>query len=311
TGLYAKFDERELACGVIEYKPAYQLWSDAAEKRRFVSLPPGKKVDASDPDAFVFPVGTQFWKEFRIKATSGKERMGETRLLKKTEDGWLYSSYVWSEDEKNAIQMNNAAGVPNLYGTGHTVPNRDQCNECHIGRTDSILGWDALMLGPGAEGITREKLVELDLIEPGANLELTIPGNEVERAALAYLHANCGISCHNELQTSKARETGMYLRLEKSELATVSATDAFRSSMNKVPSPNAKLIGLPTITGSWVGIRPRDPERSLIIARQKLRGVDGQMPRIGTNKPDETGIKVTTDWIKAMTTAGGYPEPVK
>jgi hypothetical protein len=133
----------------------------------------------------------------------------------------------------------------------------------------------------------------------------------ISRAALGYLHANCGVSCHNELQTSKARETGMYLRLEKGELGSVAATDTFRSSMNKVPSPNAKLGGLPTITGTWVGIRPGDPTRSLLIARQKLRGPEGQMPRIATNKVDDTGVKLTTDWIQAMTPDAGYPAPAK
>jgi hypothetical protein len=34
------------------------------------------------------------------------------------------------------------------------------------------------------------------------------------------------------------------------------------------------------------------------------------MPRIATNKVDETGVKLTSDWIKAMTPAGGYPSPV-
>jgi hypothetical protein len=309
TGLYGDFDTKKLACGLLEYKPAYQLWSDGAEKRRWASIPAGKKIDVSDPDAFVFPAGTKFFKEFRVKGSNGVERMAETRLLQKSADGWIYTSYVWSEDEKSATQMNNMVGVKDLYGTGHVVPNRDQCNECHGGRKDLILGWDALLLGPGAEGVTRETLVSLGLVDGGAKLDLSIPGNDVERAALGYLHANCGISCHNALPDSKARDSGLYLRLEKGELTSVQTTDAFTSGMNKTPSANAKLDGLPSITGKWVGIRPTDPTRSLLVVRQKLRGVDGQMPRIATNIVDDTGVQLTTDWIKSMTTAAGYPAP--
>ncbi|AUX24082.1 hypothetical protein SOCEGT47_046150 [Sorangium cellulosum] len=308
TGLYGDFDKRELACGVLEYKPAIELWSDAAAKRRFVSIPKGQKVDASDPDAFMYPVGTQFWKEFRVQRADGAMRLAETRLLRKTEDGWLYTSYVWSEDEREAIQMVNAEGVPDLYGTGHTVPTRDQCKECHSGRTDFILGWDAFMLGPGAEGLTRESLVELGLIEGGSDLALSIPGNEVERQALGYLHANCGVSCHNEAVDAPARDTGLFLRLEKDDLASVLTTDAVRTGVNKRPDDNAKFEGLEiTDPAHWYAIRPGDPARSLLVARQEMRGFEGQMPRIGTNKVDPTGVQVVTRWIQEMTQEAGYP----
>jgi hypothetical protein len=308
TGLYGNPARKQVACGLLEYTPAYVLWSDDAEKHRYASIPAGKKIDVSDPDTFVFPDGTKFWKEFSVKGQDGVVRLAETRLLQKSPDGWLYTSYVWNAAQTEAIQMNNMTGVAkqDVGGTSHTVPTRDQCNECHGGRGDQILGFDALMLGPGALGITRDKLVELDLVT-GEIPALAIPGNDVEKAALGYLHANCGISCHNEKPTSKGFDSGLFLKLEKGELASVSATDAFRSGMNKMPSQNAKLEGLPPIKGSWLGIAPGLPDRSLLVARQRLRGVEGQMPRIGTNIADQAGIKMVVDWIAAMTTAGGYP----
>lgn len=310
TGLYGNFEKRELACGVIEYKPAYELWSDGAVKRRFVSIPKGAKVNASDPDSFIYPDGTQFWKEFALMGADGQMRLGETRLLRKTPDGWLYTSYVWSEDQSQAIQMPNEFGVTDLHGTGHTVPTRDQCKECHSGRDDFILGWDAMMLGPGAEGMTREKLVELDLLDPGHDLALSIPGNDLERQALGFLHANCGVSCHNDHPDAAARDTGLYLRLEKGELDSVAMTDAVRTGANKAPGDNAKFEGLENQDPAyWYAIRPGDPDRSLLVARQKLRGFEGQMPRIGTNQVDEAGVQLITRWIEEMTEAGGYPPP--
>jgi len=309
TGLYANLDERVTACNVLEYKPALELWSDAAEKRRWVSLPKGTKVDVSDPNDFVFPAGTQFWKEFRVQGSDGAMRLAETRLLRKTDDGWLRTSYVWSEDQSEAIQMDNALGVPNLYGTGHTVPNRDQCADCHVGRKDEILGWDALMLGPGATGLTREKLVELDMVE-GGSLELAIPGNEIEKAALGYMHANCGVSCHNETAMAKAKDTGLYLRLEAGELDSVQTTDAFKTSFKR-PAENAKYEGLMNMMPEyWYDIRPGDPARSLMIARQTMRGTEAQMPRIGTNKVDDAGVQAVTRWIESMTRDAGYPAPM-
>jgi hypothetical protein len=292
TGLYKR--GTEIADGLIEYEPAFVLWSDGAEKRRFVSLPAGKKIDVSDPDAFVFPEGTKFWKEFSVLGADFTSRRVETRLLQKGPDGWLYTSYVWNAAQTEAIQMDNMNGVPNLDvgGTSHVVPNRDQCNECHGGRADQILGFDALMLVGNSN---------LAALFEGALPAVTIPGNAVEKAALGYLHANCGISCHNDGPNAKARDSGLFLRLEQGELASVRATDAWKA-INKQPSPNAKLDGLPTIQGSWVAIRPGFPDRSLLVARQRIRGFESQMPRIGTKIVDEQGIQKVADWIEAIPT---------
>jgi hypothetical protein len=297
TGLYGRPEKRETSCGVVEFAPAFALWSDGATKRRFIHVPDGQKIDVSNPDAFVYPNGTKVWKEF---SSADGERRLETRLIEKTADGWLYTSYVWNAAQTEALQMDNTLGVPDLDGTGHVVPTRDQCAECHGGRDDFVLGWDALMLGP-------TMTPELAALIEGELPALTIPGNEVEQAALGYLHANCGISCHNGNPNAKARDSGLQLRLEQGELDSVQSTDAFRTGMNKVPSPNAKLDGLEPIPKSWRGIRPGQPQFSLLVARQKLRGFEGQMPRIGTKVVDEAGVQKVTDWIESMTTAGGYP----
>jgi hypothetical protein len=67
TGLYEDFAARRVAADVLPYTPQYPLWSDGATKRRWIRLPPGAAIDASDPDAWVFPVGTKLWKEFSFE----------------------------------------------------------------------------------------------------------------------------------------------------------------------------------------------------------------------------------------------------
>jgi hypothetical protein len=311
TGLYGDWEARALACGVSAYAPAYALWSDGADKQRYVALPEGMAVDVSDPDAFLFPVGTSFWKEFRL--TDG--RRAETRLLRKSEAGWIYTSYVWTEDETNAVQNND--GVPNLYESGHTVPSRAQCKECHAGRPDYVLGWDAFLLGPGATGITRETLLERDLVEWDGResgtpnpLTVTVPGDDVERAALGYLHANCGASCHNDTSAALALESGLFLNLDADLTGSVQESPAFATGNGRTPSPNAPLQGLPTpAAGPFVDLRPLDPERSLLVARMNVRGVDAQMPRVATNRVDADGVAKVVAWIEQMTVERGYPAP--
>lgn len=318
TGLYEDWPDRTLRCGVTEYEPAYPLWSDGLEKRRFVWLPPGKTVDVTDPDDFRYPVGTQFWKEFGFAREDGTVQLAETRLLRKVSNGWMYTSYVWLPDGSNAIQENE--GVLDWNGTGHSVPSRNQCKECHAGRNDFVLGWDGIMLGAGATGLTRESLLSSGLVHWDGQadgvtnpLDVAIPGDAVEQAALGYLHSNCGVSCHNETDDALGLETGYFMRLDADTLASVQTTDTFNTGLHKTPLPNAPLSELPPPPGggSYVNLRPLDTERSLLLVRMKLRSVEAAMPRLGTNVVDADGVAAVQAWIEAMTPERGYPAPVE
>jgi hypothetical protein len=303
TGLYGDWEARQLACGVVPYEPAHELWSDGAEKHRFVSLPPDATIDTSDPDGFVYPVGTQFWKEFRVGAP-GRQRIGETRIMRKTAEGWLYTTYVWSEDGGTAFQENE--GVENLLGTLHTVPTRQQCRDCHAGRPDFVLGWDPILLGAGATGVTRETLATSNVLS--APVSGQIPGTEVERAALAYLHTNCGVSCHNDTAEAIGRLSGLWLRLDADRLGSVRQTDAVTTGINRTPSPNVELVGLTPPAGGFYDFRPLDSGRSLAVAKMNVRGAGAtSMPPIGTNQVDSAGLTAVVAWVNQMTVERGYP----
>ncbi|MGH7269910.1 MAG: hypothetical protein ACREJ3_05715, partial [Polyangiaceae bacterium] len=64
TGLYSNVATKELAVGVRAYAPAVPLWADYADKGRWIWLPPGTKIDASNPNEWTFPVGTKVFKQF-------------------------------------------------------------------------------------------------------------------------------------------------------------------------------------------------------------------------------------------------------
>ncbi len=314
TGLYTDFAARQVACGVHAYAPAYALWSDDADKQRYLWLPPGTQIDVSNPDAFVFPEGTRLWKEFRI-VDGDHKRLGETRLIVKRKEFWSATTYVWSPDGKTAIQTNT--GVANLDGTGHTVPTRDQCRQCHVGRADFVLGFDPILLGPGASGLTMRAMHEQDLLTvgsagsaavPSGLLQAVAPGDAVEQAALGYLHVNCGISCHSQEPFAEGRMNGLDLRLEHGEYAEVPSTDAFRSAINQAYDAKAQLP-TPVPPGGYLRVRPTDATRSLVLARMKVRGPE-QMPRIGTNVVDALGVMAVEAWIEQMTPERGYPAPL-
>jgi hypothetical protein len=305
TGLYSNWEERALRCGVTPYAPAHELWADGAGKQRYVWLPPGQTIDASDPNHFDYPVGTRFWKEFHV-GSDGSQTLGETRYMLRSEAGWLYTAYVWNEDGMTATQQND--GVEDLFGTGHSVPSREQCRTCHMGRPEFILGWDFVMLGEGATGVTARTLAEQGLLtgHDPALLDIELPGDAVEKAALAYLHANCGVSCHNTTTNAVGNPSGLYLNLEVSALESP-LTTAAAAGINHIPAPNAKIGGLPEMT--WYDFRPGDPERSLVLARMSVRGSDTGMPPLGTHVVDQAGVDAVRAWIESMTEERGYPPP--
>jgi hypothetical protein len=286
TGLYGDWAKKTPACGVKAYRPAHELWSDGDKKQRWFQLPEGSHVDAARPEAFVYPIGTQFWKEFKVEA-NGELRLAETRLLRKVSDarnGWVYTSYVWDGDK--AIQTND--GAKDVAGTDHVVPNLDQCRQCHSGREDFILGWDPIMLGAGAQGVTFEQLVANGTLQ-NAPAAPSLPGTDAQALALAYLHANCGISCHNP--GGDAKDSGLFMRLDLEKLQSVMSTPTFATGLYKKPWENAKTGTLmPPPDMGFVDLAPGRPDASLVLVRMQTRGSEAQMPPVGSLHVDEQGV---------------------
>lgn len=153
------------------FTPHYPLWSDGTRKRRWISLPPGARIDPSQPDAWEFPPGTRLWKEF------GYGRPIETRYIERAADGsWRFATYIWN-DEGTRATLAPAEGlelaVGDAPGGKYVIPSRDDCLACHEGPAVPVLGYSAVQLGG----------------------TITAPTEEARRA-LAYLHGNCG-HCHN------------------------------------------------------------------------------------------------------------------
>ena len=148
TGLYADFDRRVVDPANIAFAPQYPLWTDGAVKRRWVRLPPGTVINASDPDAWVFPAGTRFWKEFAFGG-----RPVETRYIERLPDGqWLFVAYVWSAGRArgDAGAGNGPARRLSAVGGGrsHAIPAVSDCHVCHGTGSAPILGFGLLQLSP-------------------------------------------------------------------------------------------------------------------------------------------------------------------
>ena len=291
TGLYADLASKQLAPGVEPYAPAVPLWSDGADKQRWVSLPPGTIIDTSNPNEWVFPVGTRFWKQFSL---NGKRI--ETRLWQKVRsDFWVHAAYAWNADESAAVQT--AGGdIPFEGGTYH-IPTQDECEKCHRGRTEHILGFEEVELGlPGATGITLADLVARGRLSVPRRTSLSIgdDGTGAAAPALGWLHANCGITCHNANSIAIAYPSGLRFRLDPTQLDGRPSND-FDSLKT--------AVGVAVNAANWKGqvrIVPGEPDNSLLYFLISHRGSGMQMPPIATRIVDQANVAVVGRWISLM-----------
>lgn len=298
TGLYADIASGIISPAVQEYRPAGELWSDGAVKRRWVYLPPGTTIDTSDMDYWEYPVGTRLWKEFVRDGVRV-----ETRLLYKVGPvEWYTMPYIWLDDDSDAEAA--PFGQNNARGTAHDVPRALDCLKCHDGMPDKVLGFSALQLDHDLGGLTLDDLVQQGaLSNPPANPPagagtpyFPLPGDAAAQGALRYLHANCG-GCHNP--RSYVDDVVVELRLAVGQLDAVESTPAFTSTVGVETS---SLFPPP---GTTVIIDPGNLETSGLYQRVNSRLQVYSMPPIGTELLDDAGVAAIGAWIQALTPIGG------
>ena len=302
TGLYEDWAARRISPDARAFAPGTPLWSDGARKQRWIHLPPGT-IDASNPDEWVFPVGTKAWKEFSLG-----ERRIETRLFEKVAPSrWIRATYVWSADGSSAGRYDR--GVSNFEGTGYSIPSVSDCDKCHEGRLDRLLGFEAFGLGePKASGLTLPVLIQEARITSSAGTAGMLNAAQLPpalsaptRAALSWMHSNCGTSCHNRAADSTGMATKMFLRLETAQLAQAA------SGSNAPLDPVSTTVGIRARTAKWSGslrVSGGAPLDSLLFRLATSRGPE-QMPPILSHLPDPEGTRVLREWINSL--PSGFP----
>jgi hypothetical protein len=305
TGLYLRHDAQKHAPSAIPYKPGVTLWSDGADKSRYLYLPPATQIDTSDMDAWKFPVGTKAWKEFRVDGA-----LVETRLLwKRDASKWESGTYVWNASGTEAPLNGQRKGT--ILASGYEIPTARDCGKCHHGGSDQLLGVEAVALAlPAAEGVTLTRLAtEGRLSHAPSDSTIALPEDSTGKAALAlgYLHANCGMPCHSS--RGLGDETRLVLRLRAGEFwpntnadagaptlpTPVAMTDIYRATVDQDPTTASVAAAFPGARR----ITPGSHEQSLIWLLAHVRG-NYQMPPLVSHRVDEVGTQALADWIDAL-----------
>jgi uncharacterized repeat protein (TIGR03806 family) len=312
TGLFASMKEHTPAAGLIPYDVNVPLWSDGAEKERYIALPEPGRVRFSESGSWQFPLGTVLVKTFSLEMRRGdaaSRRRLETRLMVHGAAGWFGTTYVWNDDETEAALLDGylerSFRIETLEGEVEQTwyfPSRTDCMTCHSRVKGHVLGLDTRQLnrrfaGRGENQLLRfERLGVFDAPLPRDPFALeAYPDWQDESApaealARAYLDTNCSF-CH---APGGAGLTPLDLRFH-SRLASTALLAAARPAA--------------TAEGEPAPLLPGDPDGSPLVLRLLARrsqhrpGVSrppGPMPPLATELVDERAVGVLRRWIAGM-----------
>jgi uncharacterized repeat protein (TIGR03806 family) len=298
TGCVDPTDAKKPASGVIPYGPASPLWSDGAEKERYMAVPDGKTITVLPDGDFDYPIGTVMMKVFKV----GGKRV-ETRLLIRHDDGgWAGYTYEWNDAETDATLLvsskSKTVGTQTWY-----YPTRAECMRCHTDAANRTLGPEIGQLNFDfaytTTNRTANQLKTLDHIgmftkSIGPVDQLANYPNPLgtvgtpETRAKAYLHANCSM-CHRPNGGGGGNMDFRY----STDLGSMQTCNA---------TPSAGDLG---IAGAKVLV-PGDPTHSLIVQRPS-RVDANRMPPLASSVVDTAGVGVLTQWVQGLSTC---PAPI-
>jgi uncharacterized repeat protein (TIGR03806 family) len=282
--------------GMIPYSVNAALWSDGADKERFLAIPDGGKIRIGSDGDWDFPNGTVLIKTFRF---DGKRI--ETRLFMRHGDGeWAGYSYEWNSDETDATLVPDGGKsrmVGKMNDVEWTYPSRSDCTKCHTAQAGFSLGLETAQLNRTqlySNGRRANQLVtfahiglfDAPLTGPVDKLpRLADPsgsdGTPTERAR-AYLHGNCA-NCHRP---------GVVPDVDLDLRATIALADTHGCDVVPIKGsiglgPGGKLIA------------PGHRELPMLPLRMQLLN-SNRMPPVASSIVDSDGVRLVEGWIAAM-----------
>jgi uncharacterized repeat protein (TIGR03806 family) len=278
------------AGNTIEYDVNMPLWSDGADKRRWLSLPDGAQIHVNADGDWDLPAGTVLMKEFSV----GGQRV-ETRLFVHHDDGdWAGYSYEWLPDQSDAVLL--SAAKTKVLGNGQSwyFPSRNDCLRCHTVAAGRSLGLETAQMNRDAPDGSGNQLDELDGMglfdAPLGAAPAMLPSfpqmddanAPVTDKARAYLHANCSF-CHRMGGPGRVPP-------DWRDSLTLAQTGACNAT------PQDGDLG---VMGAMV-VAPGMPAASVTSLR--MRALDAnRMPPLASHVVDAAGTGLIDAWISSLT----------
>lgn len=294
--------------GVIPYEPTSELFTDYAEKNRFLWLPEGTKASySSDSENLNLPVGSALIKTFyynNVLPTNSKKII-ETRVMIRKANGWIFAEYVWNDEQTDALLQEVGSTIPLSWNDenniNHTIdyqiPNQLQCLTCHSKNQVVIpIGIKPQSLNSNfsyADGTKNQlqKLIDFGYLEN--NLPATIvsvvnyndTSKSLDLRVRSYFDINCA-HCH---QDGGNAAYVAQLRLSFNETVNPTKMGVCVSALTAIPGfPRGKLVNPGNIAGSYIYF---SMNTDLSFNR---------MPRLGRTIVHQEGIQLVEQWINSL-----------
>jgi uncharacterized repeat protein (TIGR03806 family) len=288
TGLFADLAGLVPADGALPYSVRTPLWSDGADKRRFILLPPGTSMTYAAEDAFDLPAGAYVVKTFSVRG-----RRLETRVILRTAAGFEASTYRWQDDLSDAslVTQREAVAVEGRDGfQTWTFPSPADCRKCHTDAGGFLLGVTSRQIAPvhgtaDLVGRWAARGVLTGGVPPRSARPVSLPvkgAGRLEARVRSYLAANCA-SCHRPGAPLDGGALDLRAATPLAETGLVGA------------APQHGDLGIP---GALV-VAPGDPSKSVLYQRMRLRGPQ-QMPSLASALPDTAALKTVRNWIRRL-----------
>lgn len=305
--------EQKPAEGIMPFSLNTPLFSDYAEKLRFVKLPEGTKATYNDKEVLGFPIGTTLIKTFYFpndfRNTNKGRRIMETRLLIHETDGWKALVYVWNDEQTDAYLevAGDTKEVSYIDPNGkkkkhaYSIPNLNQCKGCHNNNERmSPIGPSARQLNGTyrAWGLPESNENQLVAWQKTGILQGLPAMEQVPRAAIwnkpetgsiderarIWLDINCA-HCHR--LGGPAQTSGLNLSIHEA--------DPLAMGILKTPVAAGRGSG-----NRKFDIVPGKPDESILLYRVESTDPGEMMPEVGRKTAHKESIELLKEWIKQM-----------
>jgi glucose/arabinose dehydrogenase len=157
TGLFASVKAHVPEAGLIPYSVNSPLWSDGAQKERFLALPGTAQIEFTTSRGWNLPEGAVLVKTFSLTMPDRTQRRIETRLLTRQVGKWVGYTYLWN-DEQSEAELVDSAGIDRTFEVFDSAapdgkrkqtwhyPSRAECMVCHSRAANFVLGLSTLQM---------------------------------------------------------------------------------------------------------------------------------------------------------------------
>lgn len=330
TGLFTSTKDYTPQPGLIPYSVNSPLWSDHAEKDRFIALPGKSQIEfdvvtypqpaPGAPPGWRFPDNTVLVKTFSLEMETGNpesRRRLETRILhhKKMpgiddEYGaqfWRGYTYIWNDEQTDAF-LADAKGVDQTFTIKDAnaeggqreqawhFPSRDECTLCHTMSAKYVLGVNTLQMNRDhdyGDGKPVNQLTQLQQLGIFATPPKETPDKLPRLVDYRDKSASIDDRARSYLHSNCAhchRKWGGG-NADFQLLSPLPLADT--GTVNVKPGQGKFKLNDPR------NIIPGDPSRSMVYHRMTLKGL-GRMPHIASKVVHEEAVQLIGEWIKQL-----------